>query len=47
MWKYTLVQIHTLLADSKVFLKYLFGWDWLLLYQLSFNLGLSNLQKAT
>ena len=44
MWKYTLVQIHTLLADSKV---YLFGWDWLLLYQLSFNLGLSNLQKAT
>ena len=47
MWKYTLVQIHTVPANSKVFLNYVFGWDWLLLYPLAFNLVLSNLQKAT
>ena len=42
----TLVQIHTVLANSKVFLKYVVGWDWLLVYPLSLNFGLTNLQKA-
>ena len=43
----TLVQIHIVLANSKVFLEYDVGWDWLLLYPLSLNFGLTNLQKAT
>ena len=43
----TLVQIHTVLANSKVFLKYVVGWDWLYVYPLSLNFGLTNLQKAT
>ena len=42
----TLVQIHTVLANSKVFLEYVVGWDWLLVYTLSLNFGLTNLQKA-
>ena len=43
----TLVQIHTDVANSKVFLKYVVGWDWQLVYSLSLNFGLINLQKAT
>ena len=43
----TLVQTHTVLANSKVFLKYVVGWDWLLMFPLSLNFGLTNLQKVT
>ena len=43
----TLVQVHTALANSKVFLKYVVGWDWLLVYPLSLDFGLTNLRKAT
>ena len=37
----TLVQIHTVLANFKVFAKYVVGRDWLLLYPLSLNFGLN------
>ena len=43
----TLVQIHTVRANSKVFLKYVVSWDWLLVYPLYLNFGLTNLQKST
>ena len=43
----TLVQLHTILANSKGFLKYVAGWDWLLACPVSLNFGLTNLQKAT
>ena len=39
----TLVQIHFVLTNSKVFLKYVVGWNWLLVYPLSLNVGLTNL----
>ena len=41
------IQFHTIHTNSKVFLKYVVGWDWLLVYSLSLNFGLTNLQKAT
>ena len=43
----TLVQILTVLINSKVFLKYDVGWEWLLVNPISLNVGLTNLQKAT
>ena len=39
----TLVQIHFVLANSKVFLKYVIGWDWIVVCPLSLNFGLTNL----
>ena len=42
----TLVQILTVLINSKVFLKYDVGWEWLLVNPISLNVGLTNLQKA-
>ena len=42
----TLVQIHTVLENSKVFLKYVFGCDWLLVYPLSLNFGLTKSLKS-
>ena len=47
MWKYGSSSNSYILANSKVFLKYVVGWDWLLLCPLSLNVGLTNLQKAT
>ena len=35
------------LVNFKVFLKNVVSWDWLLMYPLSLNFGLRNLQKAT
>ena len=40
-----------LYLDSKlqvnlVFLKYVVGWNWILVYRLSLNFGLTSLQKA-
>ena len=43
----TLVQIHTVLSYSKVFLKYVVVWGWQLVYPVSLNFGLTNVQKAT
>ena len=42
----TLVQTHTVLVNSKVFLTYV-GWKCLFMYLVSLNAGLANLLKAT
>ena len=41
------LQTHTILVNSKVFPKYDVSWNCLLVYLLSLNVGLTNLQKAT
>ena len=42
----TLVQTHTVLINSKIFPKYV-SWNCLLVYPLSLNVGLRNVEKAT
>ena len=42
-----LVQTHTVLVNSKAFLKYDVSWNCLLVYPFSLNVGLTNLKKAT